>query len=83
MDLSDNNIDDACTQPLKSLLALRQLRRLNLRGNGLGPSAAKALLESLPRCKGLQVCRLCRYVADIIVRGAPPFRRYFAGYCCN
>lgn len=55
VDLSDNNIDDACTQPLKSLLALRQLCRINLRGNDLGPSAAKALLESLPRCKGLQV----------------------------
>lgn len=55
MDLSGNNIDDACTQPLKNLLALRQLRRLSLRGNDLGPSAAKALLESLPRCKGLQV----------------------------
>ena len=55
VDLSDNNIDDACAQPLKNLLALRQLRRLNLRGNDLGLFAAKALLESLPRCKGLQV----------------------------
>eukprot|EP00903_Cladosiphon_okamuranus_P014811 g13717.t1 len=58
VDLSDNNIDDTCTQPLKNLLALRQLHCLNLRGNDLGPSAAKALLESLPRCKGLQVLRL-------------------------
>lgn len=55
VDLSDNNIDDASTQPLKNLLALRQLRRLNLRGNDLGPAAAKALIESLPRCRGLQV----------------------------
>lgn len=55
MDLSDNNVDDSCTYPLKNLLALRQLCRLNLRGNDLGPSAAKALLESLPRCKDLQV----------------------------
>lgn len=56
VDLGYNSIDDGCAQALKSLMALRQLRRLDLRGNELGPSASKALLESLPRCKGLQVC---------------------------
>lgn len=57
VDLSDNSIDDACVQPLKNLLALRQMRRLDLRGNSLGPSAGKALLETLPRCRNLQVSR--------------------------
>lgn len=55
VDLGYNDIDDGCLQPLKNLMALRQLRHLDLRGNELGPSAGKALLESLPRCKGLQV----------------------------
>lgn len=55
VNLSDNNIDDACVQPLKNLLALRQMRRLDLRGNNLGPAAGKALLETLPRCRNLQV----------------------------
>lgn len=55
VDLGYNDIDDGCAQSLKNLITLRQLRRLDLRGNELGPSASKALLESLPRCKGLQV----------------------------
>jgi len=55
VDLSDNSVDDGCVQPLKDLLALRQMRRLDLRGNDLGPSAGKALLEMLPRCRNLQV----------------------------
>lgn len=55
MDLSDNSIDDACAQPLRNLIALKQLRRLNLRGNDIGPSAGSAVLESLTRCRNLQV----------------------------
>ncbi|CAN0466479.1 unnamed protein product [Ectocarpus sp. 12 AP-2014] len=58
VDLRDNSIDDACVQPLKSLMALRQLCSLDLRGNQLGPSSGNALLESLSRCRRLQVLRL-------------------------
>lgn len=55
VDLSGNSIDDACAVHLANLVALRQLRRLDLRRNDIGPSAGAALIEALPRCKGLQV----------------------------
>ncbi|CAN0232156.1 unnamed protein product [Ectocarpus sp. 6 AP-2014] len=58
VDLRGNSIDDACVQPLKSLMALRQLCSLDLRENQLGPSSGNALLESLSRCRRLQVLRL-------------------------
>ncbi|CAM9153892.1 unnamed protein product, partial [Hapterophycus canaliculatus] len=68
IDLSDNSIDDTCLQPLKNLMALRQVRRLDLSRNDLGPSAGKALIESLPRCKDLQVLRL---QANVVFSRAP------------
>lgn len=55
VDLSANNIDDACGQSLRNLMALKQLRRLDLTGNSLGASAGAAVIESLARCRGLQV----------------------------
>ncbi len=72
VDLSDNSLDDACGQPLKNLLALRQMRRLDLRGNDLGPSAGKALLETLPRCRNLQV----------LVEGDSVRQTYICSFAC-
>lgn len=58
VDLSSNKIDDACAPALRSLMALKQLRRLDLRANDFGPSAGAAVLESLTRCRSLQVLLL-------------------------
>ncbi|CAM9898189.1 unnamed protein product [Scytosiphon promiscuus] len=68
VDLSGNSIDDACAQSLKNLMALRQVRRLDLSRNDLGPAASKALLDSLPRCKNLQILRL---EANVLFSRAP------------
>lgn len=38
-------------------MSVRQLRRLDLRANSLGPTAGAAVIESLPQCRNLQVRR--------------------------
>lgn len=56
LDLSRNSLDDASQQQLRMLFNLRQSRYLDLRHNDLGPAAGASLVESLPRCKTLEVC---------------------------
>ena len=55
VDLSGNKIDDECAPALRNLMALKQLRRLDLRGNDIGASAGASVFESLVRCTALQV----------------------------
>lgn len=55
VNLSKNKIDDECESGLRDLMTIKHLRQLDLSGNEIGASAGVSMLESLVRCRELQV----------------------------